>query len=269
MGFDVTNANVVRELKNALSITTAPRLGKFGEKIYKHLMIKNGHAIQGVHQRKIDFKVDGLGFVDVKTSGLGKKRAQVSTRQHSVNYCFVHLKDALIEIEHEDWAGNRILPTLTLSWEQAANYWYGENIRLENEKSELTAKIKQQTEELKSWICHEWKMKAAVVYREGRSTQESMASGKKPWGPVTFYESPNAKRKIDIKVLMYFDQGEVWRVMAYPIKLRDEIAWYQGRTNSDQVTFNPRTINKKFVFLNVLEFKANALRNFDFPKSRT
>lgn len=258
----MTDHNTVLELKDALRSTTAPRLGKFGEKIYKHLMVEKGHVVQGVHQRRIDFKVEGVGFVDVKTRGLGKKRVQVVQRKEGVNYCFVSLGETEIEIAHEDWARNTVMPLLSLSWERAANYWHSENIRLDNEKSELTAKIKRQTKELKDWIEREWKMKAAVVYREGRSTQESMTSGKKPWGPVTFYEPLTAKRKIDIKVLMYFDQGEVWRVMAYPIKLRDEIVWYQGRTNSTQVAFDPRSIDRKFVFSGTDEFKSNFIQRF-------
>jgi hypothetical protein len=258
----MTDKNAITQLKDALRGTTAPRLGKFGERIYKHLMIEKGHAIQGVHQRRIDFKVDGVGFVDVKTSGLGKKRSQVAKRQEGVNYCFVSLKETQIDIEHEDWARNTIMHPLSLNWEQATNYWYGDNIRLENEKSALTTKIKLQTKELKNWIEREWRLKAAVVYREGRSTQESMTSGKKPWGPVTFYESPDAKRKIDIKVLMYFDQGEVWRVMAYPIKLRDEIIWYQGRTNSSQFAFDPWSIDGKFIFSTVDELKIDFLDRF-------
>lgn len=258
----MTDANAITQLKDTLRGTTAPRLGKFGERIYKHLMIEKGHAIQGVHQRRIDFKVDGVGFVDVKTSGLGKKRTQVAKRQEGVNYCFVSLKETQIDIEHEDWTRNTIMPLVSLDWEHAASYWYGENLRLENEKSALTTKIKLQTKELKDWIEREWKMKAAVVYREGRSTQESMTSGKRPWGPVTFYEPPNAKRRIDIKVLMYFDQGEVWRVMAYPIRLRDEIVWYQGRTNSTQIAFDPWSINNKFVFMTVNDFKINFMEKF-------
>lgn len=260
--FEMADNNTVLELKDALRNTTAPRLGKFGERIYKHLMVEKGHAIQGVHQRRIDFQVDGVGFVDVKTSGLDKKRVRVAQRQEGVNYCFVSLSETQIDITHEDWSRNTIMPPLSLGWEQAANYWHGDNIRLDNEKSELTAKIKRQTKELKDWIEREWKVKAAVVYREGRSTQESMTSGKKPWGPVTFYEPPTAKRKIDIKVLMYFDQGEVWRVMAYPIKLRDEIVWYQGRTNSTQVAFDPRSINPKFVFSSIDEFKFHFIQRF-------
>lgn len=258
---DMPNENAVSALKEALRKTTAPRLGKFGERMYKHLMIENGRVIQGVHQRRIDFNVDGIGFVDVKTSGLGKKRVHVVNRQEGVNYCFVSLQESHIEIHHEDWVQNVILPPMSLDWDKAANYWQGGNIRLENEKSELTAKIKQQTNDLKKWIEREWQMKAAVVYREGRSTQESMTSGKQPWGPVTFYEPPDAKREIDIKVLMYFDQGVVWRLMAYPIRLRDEIVWYQGRTNSTQVAFNPHTIDAKFVYEDVDLFKRNFLKN--------
>ncbi|MGV0961969.1 MAG: hypothetical protein ACOYB1_19255, partial [Limnohabitans sp.] len=182
--------------------------------------------------------------------------------QTFLNYCFVSLKETQIDLEHEDWARNTIMHPLSLDWEQAANYWHGDNIHLENEKSALTTKIKLQTKELKNWIEREWKLKAAVVYREGRSTQESMTSGKKPWGPVTFYESPDAKRKIDIKVLMYFDQGEVWRVMAYPIKLRDEIIWYQGRTNSSQFAFDPWSIDGKFIFGTVDELKIDFVDRF-------
>lgn len=51
-------------------------------------------------------------------------------------------------------------------------------------------------------------------------------------------------------------------MLAYPIELRDEIAWYRGRVNSDQVSFNPAEVNKKLVFTSLQEFKLEGANRF-------
>lgn len=52
----MTDHNTVLELKDALRNTTAPRLGKFGEKIYKHLMVEKGHIQSSCVMRLIGIR---------------------------------------------------------------------------------------------------------------------------------------------------------------------------------------------------------------------
>jgi hypothetical protein len=250
----------VAELKSALAATTPPRLGRFGEKIYALFMQQQGHTIEGLHKEKADFKVQDLGRVDVKTRGFGSPTARTRLRVPNTIYCFVDLHASHIVLTHEDSAGRVIRPTETVDWEQALAYWNDLNYRLTSAKSELKERILLQTDELRRWIEEHWKLKAAVVYREGRATQESMTSGKNPWGPITFYEWPTAKRFIDLKVLAYFDGDSIYQIMAYPIDRREEIDWKEGRTKKDTKSFDPKTIHPKFVFADIQTFKQ------DFPK---
>lgn len=251
------------ELKAELTQATTPRLGRFGEKIYKHFMIGEGFQLEGLHKEKADFIVEGIGRVDVKTKGFGKRTAKTRNRISNTNYCFVSLHDTHIELEHEDEFANEIRKPDRISWSVALDFWSSDEYRIISAKSDLKDAIKDYTQALKYWIEKNWQLKSAVVYREGRSTQESMTSGDNPWGPVTFYESPSAKRKIDIKVLVYFDRLDVWNVMAYPLALRDEIEWTISRTNEKITSFNPHAIDRKFVFENVDHFKCEFINRFE------
>lgn len=250
------------ELKSTLKRSTAPRLGRFGEKIYAMAMIKQGYDIQTLHKEKADFFVQGLGRVDVKTKGFGRPSSRSLKRVPNTTYCFVDLHDEHIALSHEDAAGRTLQPTEFVTWDQAVADWNELNYRLASVKSDLAARILLQTSDLKDWIERNWRQRAAIVYREGRETQKSMTSGKKPWGPITFYEWPTAKRIIDLKVLAYFDGDKIYQIMAYPIRLREEIAWTHGRTKEGTMSFDPRTVPSKFVFSDVEDFKLNFPKRF-------
>jgi hypothetical protein len=250
------------ELKEKLAHTTTPRLGRFGEKLYKHFMVREGFQLQGLHKEKADFIVEQFGRVDVKTKGFNVKTPKLKNRVADTNYCFVELHDDHIKLDHEDEHGNTIRTSDKLSWANALEFWLADEHRLTSANSALKAEILEQTRLLADQISINWGLKPAVIYREGRKTQESMTSGKSPWGPVTFYESPSSKRKIDIKVLLYFDKLDVWQVMAYPIALMREIDFHASRTNSSVTTFNPHTIDKKFFFADVQDFQKNFLTRF-------
>lgn len=250
------------ELKETLAQTTTPRLGRFGEKIYKHFMLQEGFQLQGLHKEKADFIVEGFGRVDVKTRGLNIKTPKIKNRIADTNYCFVQLRDENIKLDHEDEHGKTIRSSDEISWAQALEFWLSDEHRLTPANTKVKAEILKVKNQVAKMIADDWGLKPSLIYREGRKTQESMTSGKNPWGPVTFYHSPSSKRKIDIKVLLYFDQADIWQVMAYPISLMHEIQFEESRTNSTVTSFNPHTINKKFVFKDLKDFEQNFLLRF-------
>ncbi len=253
--------NSVVELKRCVCEFAAPSLGRFGEKIYAGFMERNGFSIYPVHSQRIDFHVNGVGDVDVKTSGIGKRRAN-PVRINNINYCFIILNKEDIEIAHEDWTGRIIMPSYRISWAQAAEFYRDNRIHMENHETPVTAQNQKIKRELKEWIERNWDKKASVIFREGRSTQENMTTGARPWGPVNFHTKLNSRKIIDIKVLIYFDCGVVWRLLAYPINKIDEIVWYPSRLNSDHITFDPGVISRQFIFADIEDFRTNFLLRF-------
>lgn len=253
----------VAQLKSLLRKTTGAKLGSFGETIYRIFVSKKGHAIKSLHRRRADFSVQALGRVDVKTKGIGSKTRRIKVREPDTIYCFVDLFEEYITLTHEDASGRSVQPEESIEWNDALADWNDqEKFPLNSEKDDVDAEIKRQTDELKHWISENWQLKAAVVYREGPSTQESMEAGNEPWGPNTFHESPKARRKIDVKVLAYFDRTQMYRLMAYPIRLREEVHWTRDRASKEKRSFDPKTIDPKFVFENLADFRLNFPKRF-------
>ena len=256
-------ANSPGELISQLRNASNPRLGRFGEKIYRFHMENQGYSVQALHEQMADFLVQGLGRVDVKTKGIEKTTVRLKRRIPNTCYCFVDLNEESINLEHEDSNGNLIRGREVVTWPQAYQYWMRlPPLRIERAKTELKNLISSQIFEIKSWIEANWSLRAAGIYREGRNTQESMVRGKNPWGPITFHEPPEARRKIDLKALIYFDSGQIYKLIAYPISNRSEIRWVKGRTNPLSVSFDPLTIDPKFIFSNLLDFKLNFPKRF-------
>lgn len=253
---------LVHDLVNDLKSATAPRLGRFGEKIYAQFMTERGHSVQSLHKDGADFVVSDLGRVDVKTKGFGKVRWGGLRRSDTV-YCYVDLSDDGVELTHQSSTGEPIGKIAKLTWAEVCCLWGKDDYRLTSATSEAKVAILQRTRALKDWIRMQWGQKAAVIYRNGRRTQESMEGGVNPWGPVTFYEPLTAKRKIDIKVLMYFEGGDVYKVLAYPIDRRHEINWVVGRAKEDSVSFDPGLIDEKFKFVSEDDFKINFKIRFE------
>ncbi len=257
-------SELVSRLRERIRNASTPRLGKFGEKIYASHMQAEGYRLSALHEQKADFLVEGIGRVDVKTRGLGKTTARTRQRVAKTWYCFVDLMEDGIHFVHEDEGGAEVPPAGVIAWQQALEYLERTDYVFSSGKSELKEFIHGQLEGLKLWISVHWMKSAAIIYREGRSTQQSMANGKNPWGPVTFHEPPHARRTVDLKVLLYFDGPEIYEVFAYPISRRSEINWIPSRTNDRAVSFDPATLDTKFKFNSLEEFKSSFLERFPF-----
>jgi hypothetical protein len=259
------NLRNVSDFKEMIRNASKPSLGKFGEKIYCSIMLEAGYEVNSLHEQRADFWVAGIGRVDVKTKGLGRIPTKLYRRMQNTYYCLIDLYENEIQYVHEDENSNRVAPQGILSWQQAFDYWSQERPRLSNQKSELKSQITEVITELRTWILNHWNMKAAVVYREGMNTQESMTSGRNPWGPVTFYENPMSRRKIDLKILIYFEGSLVYRVFAYPMSHIDKIEWTKGRTKENTVSFDPKKLNTIFQFTDIQDFKCQFPHRFLTP----
>ncbi len=257
--------NDASELREMLSNFSAPHIGKFGENLYSFTLSKLNVKHEKMHQDGADFMVENLGRLDVKTRGLGKKTAKIKKRLPNTFYAFVHLNVNKIDLEIEDDQGRRVGDVVCITWSDALECWNATPRVIQKAKSQFREAIKHQQLDLESWIRTNWNLKAKSIYRHGRKNQDGMS--KSGWGPETFYESSVTKRKLDIKILMYFDGSEVYEVMAYPIRLRDEIDWKispkgPAKKLNGIYSFHPLKIDKKFVFENVEQFKATFQSRF-------
>ncbi len=252
----------VEELKNQLRLATSPTKGSFGEKIYALHMLSQGRSVESWHEESTDFKVEGLGRVDVKTRGLGKTGARTSNRISGTVYSFVELYEDRIDVTHEDAERCIVLPTVRVDWEQALCFWNELDYQLRPVDTTLGSLIEQKKTALERWILEHWQLKAAVRHRHGRDTQRNMTGGKRAWGPTSFYESPTARVKHDLRVMLHFDHENIYQILAYPVRLRDEIIWLKSPMNNKSITFNPAALCAKFVFKDEADFQSEYPRRF-------
>lgn len=251
----------VESLKQQLRHASNPHLGKFGESVYAQLMSKLGHSVEKLHQRRADYLVSGIGRVDVKTKGFLAKTPRTTSRVSETTYCFVDLEEHGISMTHQDCEKRTTLPSRLVTSDEAFDLWSSRPHVIKTAKSALKEALTKRKGSLVEWITETWTLKAAVVYREGVHTQSSFATGSKPWGPDNFHEDSSNPRKLDLKVLIFFEGETDYQVMAYPMRLRSEIHWEPARSTG-RLAFDPKAIDSKFVFKNIADFQLNYPQRF-------
>jgi len=79
------------------------------------------------------------------------------------------------------------------------------------------------------------------------------------WGPESFYQDVSKmSAKCDLVVLVYFAAKEPRTVFAYPLSRSAEIAWIPkpvGPNRSGRKSFDPKTLDPKFVFAGLAQFE--------------
>ena len=119
-----------------------------------------------------------------------------------------------------------------------------------------TSYVDKMKREIAGWVKNEWGLHARVISRSGKKAQDSFENN--GWGPNNFYTTLNQRKNYDLTILLYFEVGEIYKILAYPMGLIDEIKWRskdKGPNLQKVMIFDPRELNGKFVFSTFGEFK--------------
>lgn len=247
------------------------RYGGDGERIVAEFLKDLGHAVEPVHAAGIDLSVDGLLSVDVKTHlALGKKATHrppaVSTavKQAGVHYPRVVFYDDCVRIFDCPCLGNKLSP-VELTWEATGALLARSPQKARRPVADplgVRAAQRAVCDALRSWIEAHWGLVARVVFRGNPIVQDSMS--RQAWGPESFYQDPEKMAsKIQLVVLLYFDGADARKVLAYALGQSAEIRWDKkavGPNPAGRMTFNPHTLDPKFVYAGVDAFKNEFLR---------
>ena len=240
------------------------RYGAFGEKIFSYHMCKS-YTVEKLHKHGADFLINGKDRVDVKTSlMLGKKFGaiftQISKNLQAPNtaYAYVLLLDDLVALYLAKYLSEPV-HIANISWSEAVEIFNKENIKILESESTTAEQITSDSvvNDLKEWLALNWHKKAKFVIRHNKKTQDSMC--KSGWGPEAFYHDPIANRgNIDLVILLFFDEGKVYELFAYPISEHDRIVFTDkkvGLNLSKRKTFSPNLLLNRYKFTNVDVFK--------------
>lgn len=252
--------DVLDNLKNELKLTTAAQLGSFGELLLERCLAKKGVRVKKVHRNGVDFLVDGVGSVDLKTQKKLNSNYDGTLRKYrhqlyGVTYWYIQFcKDKIVLLAEED--GLKILEEM--DWQRCSELVGEFDFKRRNEWVDVdAAKLKG---EIKEWLHREWGLDARVVSRTGKKAQDSFESN--GWGPNNFYTLGKSREKFNLVALLYIEQGSVYKLFAYPMDLIDEIAWFpknKGPNQNGIMIFDPRVLNSKFIFRSIEEFKSEYL----------
>lgn len=251
----------VETIKERISVATAAQLGKFGENLFEKYLTSRGIDFKRVHKRGVDFFIDGIGNLDLKTKNYleVKDNGEINRYRFKINgitYGYLQLFSDKIIIYLDS---NGLISRFgELEWSECAqmmcDFEFGKNSK--NFSSFVSAKKK----EIFSWIKGEWGLDARVISRSGKKVQDSFENN--GWGPNNFYIGASGRKKYDLTVLVYFEEGEIYKIFAYATGLMDEIDWFskdKGPNPQGIMIFDPRSLNDKFVFSGLDDFKENYL----------
>jgi hypothetical protein len=243
-------------LKNELKLTTVAQLGSFGEHLLERCLAKKGIRVKKVHRNGVDFLVDGVGSVDLKTqknlnSNYDGKIMKYRYQLDGVIYWYMQLcMDKVVLLVEED--GLKILEEI--DWQRCSELVSQFHFKRRNQGVDVdAAKLKG---EIKEWVYREWGLDARVVSRRGKKAQDSFENN--GWGPNNFYTQEKSRQKFNLVLCLYIEQGNVYKLFAYPMDLIDEIAWLPKNKGPNQnriMIFDPRVLNSRFIFRSVEEFK--------------
>ena len=253
--FDIEN------IKEKISSATSAQLGKFGEHLFEKYLISKEIDYKKIHQRGVDFFVDGIGDLDLKTKKYLKLKDNGDINNYKfkingVSYGYLQLFSDKVLI-YLDKNGS-ISRFGEISWRECIQMMGEFEFAKQSQKSPsiLIAKKK----EIFNWIKNQWNLNARVISRSGRKAQDSFENN--GWGPNNFHTSPKSKKKYDLTVLLYFEEGDIYKIYAYPAGLMNEIDWFsknKGPNPQGIIIFDPRNLNKRFIFSSLEDFKKDYL----------
>lgn len=242
------------------------RYGYLGEDVFQSVMRSHGCPVQSSHRDGADFVLDGKERVDVKTrlclgSMSGEEIRQLSPTQcmPDTTYAYVTLYDDVIQV-HMARPGEAIALAAELSWTEVLRIYVekpGKGLtHTSRHESRYEEARKTAKADLIGWVAEHWRMKAKVVLRSTRMTQEKM--GRSGWGPEAFYHDPDRPRGVELVVLLYFDHDTIYEVCAYPMSHSRNIEWRDkpvGPNLSRRKTFDPVTLPDVYKFPDLEAFK--------------
>ena len=249
------------------------RYGGDGECLVAEYLRERGHEVEFVHAGGVDLAVDGSFQLDVKTHlAFGKKATSrlpaiiASVRMIGVLYPRVVFYDDVVRMFDVPCIDDPSIP-VDLSWEAACELLSRATKRARIPLADpqgVRAAQRAVCDELRAWIASQWGVAAHVVFRGNPIAQDNM--GKRGWGPESFYQDPEKVRdKFQLVVLVYFEGPAPRTVMAYPLSHIDEITWGKkpvGPNLTKRKTFNPRTLDSKFIFAGIPQFQQTFLQRF-------
>lgn len=247
------------------------RYGGDGERIVAEYLKDLGHAVEPVHAAGIDLSVDGRLSVDVKTHlALGKKATHrppavsAVVKQAGVLYPHVVFYDDCVRIFDCPSLDDKG-PPVELTWEAASALLDRSPQKARRPVADplgVRAAQRATCDALRAWIEAHWGLVAHVVFRGNPIAQDNMS--RRGWGPESFYQDPmKLASKIQLVVLVYFDGADARTVLAYALGQSAEIKWNKkpvGPNPARRMTFNPHTLDPKFVYAGVESFKSEFLR---------
>lgn len=252
----------INEFQIKLLNSTSAEHGKFGEMIYEKYLTLHNINYRRVHAGGIDFEVDQLGSVDLKTRKILSKKNQniikYKNKLKNVNYVYLILypDNMKLLLEKND--------TLTemdeLRWENYESVIANFHVKEREEiKSNEIDKVKKT---LKDWIKLNWDLNAKVISRTGRAAQDAFE--KNGWGPNNFY-TDKAHEKFKIVVLLYFDKSAIYKIFAYPLTHSHLIDWIpknKGPNLGGIIIFDPRQLKEIFIFDSIEQLKKEFMSRF-------
>lgn len=250
------------------------RYGGDGERIFAECLRDLGHTVHGVHAGGVDFLVDDVVRVDVKTQlALNGKVGPIvyrpvplKERQSNVHYAYVVFFPDFVRL-FECPRGAEGESQIDLSWDAACSLLsrtrQKANIEIADPDGVRVAQ-RATCAELRDWIATYWGLRAKVSFRGNPIAQENMAG--RAWGPESFYQNPAKQSgKTDLVVLVYYSGIAAGVTLAYPLSHSREISWTDkpvGPNSSRRKTFDPAQLDGKFVFADIPRFKREFLSRF-------
>jgi hypothetical protein len=253
--------HTIKDIKEKISVATAAQLGKFGENLFEKYLNSKAIDYKRVHQRGIDFVVDGIGDLDLKT----KKYLEIKNngkvnryrfKLDGVKYGYLQLFSDKIIIYLD--SNGLVSHFGEIKWTECVQMMCDFEFRKNSQKPSSFATAKKK--EICNWIKSQWGLDARIISRSGKKAQDSFEDN--GWGPNNFYSGVSGRKKYDATVLIYFDEGDIYKIFAYATTLIDEINWFskdKGPNPQGIMIFNPRNLNNKFIFSSLDDFKENYL----------
>lgn len=256
------------DLPTFLEQASAPTAGRFGEELFYSVVKETNLDISKKHAKGVDFEVEVLGSVDVKVvrsldSAIGDdfRRTPKGHRIANVNYAYIIFRKGSCELVIEsDFQVSKQLNQVI--HEDLVDVTWGKfdksKIKLKNRNSDSIKKAVKV--DLVTWIEENWGQSAKVIQRGDKARNDAMI--RRGWGADNFFCDAD---RCDLVVLLNFNEGQVYKVYAYPISHRSEINWYPKKvgTNVQNITcWDPGKIDSKFIFNSIEDLKQEFNKRF-------
>lgn len=242
------------------------QIGAVGERVFAAWNIEQGRAVASVHKGGVDFRVDQIPW-DVKTRSAtldqysGARFNRVTRPRPGTHFAYLVLyRDcAMLYLDDE------VSCAATFTWKQLTGYASRDISSLPKyEENTVGLDRRAVAKNLKQWIFSEFTWRARIIYRSGMLVQDGMERG--GWGADSFYLEEGNRSKYDLVVLLFFEDEEIYKIYAYPVSEIRSVDFKPRRmdknASSARQSFDPRSLDPRFKFSGIKEFKATVLKRF-------